>query len=415
MTSIERIVIVGAGLAGARAAETLRKDGYDGAITLLGDEPERPYIRPPLTKDYLRSESEREAVYVHPAGFYEEHRIDLRPGTVVGSIEPVARAVVLGDGQRLGFDRLLVATGAAPKALPVPGADLPGVLGLRTLADADAIRAGAQDAERIVVIGAGWIGSEAAASLRTLGRSVTLISPDKLPLARVLGREIGGVYRDLHLERGVDLRLGTSVERVVGSDRVEAVITSTGERIAADLVVVGIGVMPRTELARAAGLAVGDGIEVGATLESSVPGIFAAGDVASAVHPFYQRRLRSEHWANAKFQGSAAARAMLGSTAPYDRLPYFYSDQYDLGMEYRGHASSADSVVIRGSLADRKFVAFWLGNGRVVAGMNANVWDVAKPIERLIRASAEVDPARLADPSVPIDEVAGGLDAAAAA
>jgi 3-phenylpropionate/trans-cinnamate dioxygenase ferredoxin reductase subunit len=414
MTSIERIVVVGAGLAGARAVETLRKDGYDGAITLVGEEPERPYMRPPLTKDYLRGETEREAVYVHPTGFYEEHRIDLRADTVVGSIDIAARAVVLADGERLAFDRLLVATGAAPRALEVPGAELPGVFGLRTLADADAIRAALGSAASIVVIGAGWIGNEVAASLRMLGRSVTLIAPDRLPLERVLGPEIAGVYRDLHVERGVNVRLGERVERVAGSGRVEAVITSTGERIQADLVVVGIGVEPRSELARAAGLAVRDGIEVGATLESSVPGIFAAGDVASAVHPFYGRRLRSEHWANAKFQGAAAARAMLGGTAAYDRLPYFYSDQFDLGMEYRGHASSSDSVIVRGSLRDRKFIAFWLRDGRVVAAMNANLWEVGKPIEQLIRSGVVVDPARLADPAVPIDEVAS-LDTAAAA
>jgi 3-phenylpropionate/trans-cinnamate dioxygenase ferredoxin reductase subunit len=239
-----------------------------------------------------------------------------------------------------------------------------------------------------------------------LDRKVVLIAPEVVPLARVLGPEVGEVYRDLHLERGVDWRPGSSVRRIIGTDRVQAVETSAGERIPADLVVVGVGVQPQTELAVSAGLTVGDGIEVSDTLMTSAPGIYAAGDVASAWHPFYERPLRIEHWANAKFQGTAAGRSILGDTTPYDRIPYFYSDQYDLGMEYTGWASPSDRLVVRGSLADRQFVAFWLAEGRVVAGMNANVWDVAKPIERLIRSRAVVDPDALADSSVKIDELA---------
>jgi 3-phenylpropionate/trans-cinnamate dioxygenase ferredoxin reductase subunit len=278
---------------------------------------------------------------------------------------------------------------------------------LRTGADADAIHAAATDADRIVVIGAGWIGSEVAASLRMLGRTVVLIAPDAVPLERVLGSEVGAVYRDLHLEHGVDWRPGTTVRRISGIDRVREVETSTGERIEADLVIAGIGIQPRMELAVEAGLAVGDGIEASATLETSVPGIFAAGDVASAWHPFYERRVRTEHWANAKFQGAAAGRSMLGGTAPYDRIPYFYSDQYELGMEYTGWATASDRLVVRGSLADRQFIAFWVRDGRVVAGMNANIWDVAKPIERLIRSRAIVEQEALADASLPIDHLAG--------
>ncbi len=407
MSSIDRVVIVGAGLAGARAAEALRKDSYDGTITLLGEEPERPYLRPPLSKEYLRGEGDRNAVYVHPEAFYAEHAIELRPSTPVRAIEAASREIVLADGSRLAFDRLLLATGARPRRLPVPGAELPGSVSLRTLADADGLRAMAAEAERIVVVGAGWIGSEVAASLRMLGRHVTLVGPEAVPLERVLGPEIGGVYRDLHAEHGVELRLGTTVSRINGRERVKAVVTAAGERLAADLVVVGIGVEPRTELAVAAGLDVGDGIEVSAALETSVPGIFAVGDVASAWHPFYGRRLRSEHWATAKFQGAAAGRAMLGTADPYDRIPYFYSDQYDLGMEYTGRADVTDRLVVRGSLADREFVAFWLDGGRVVAGMNANVWNVAKPIERLIRSRANVDVAALVDPAIPLEELAG--------
>ena len=405
MSSIERIVIIGAGLAGARAAEALRRDGFAGSITLVGEEPFRPYLRPPLSKDYLRAESDREKVYIHPETFYAEQRIDLRTGSAARAIDVGSGEVVLDDGDRLPFDRLLIATGARPRQLRIPGADLPGVVTFRTLADADKLREAAAEAERIVVIGTGWIGSEVSASLRMLGRNVVLIGSDAVPLERVLGPEIGGVYRDLHLENGVAFRPGTSVARIIGTDRVQGVETGAGERIAADLVVAGIGVEPRTELARAAGLAVGDGIEVSATLETSVPGIFAAGDVAAAWHPFYDRRLRTEHWANAKFQGAAAGPLMLGANAPYDRIPYFYSDQYDLGMEYTGRAEPGDRLVVRGSLTDREFVAFWTRDGRVVAGMNANIWDVAKPIELLIRSRAVVDPAVLADPSIPIEEV----------
>jgi 3-phenylpropionate/trans-cinnamate dioxygenase ferredoxin reductase subunit len=405
MSSIERIVIVGAGLAGARAAEGLRTAGYDGSIVLLGAEPERPYLRPPLSKEYLRGDKPRDKVYVHPEPFYVEQRIDLETSAAVRSIAPTERMVHLADGRRLPFDRLLIATGAEPRTLSVPGADLPGVMRLRTMADADALRAAAASAERIVVIGAGWIGSEVAASLRMLDRQVTIVAPQTVPLEPVLGPEIGGVYRDVHLEHGVELRLGVSVTGIVGTDRVRAVETGSGERIPADLVVVGVGVVPRANLAAEAGLAVGDGIEVGATLETSQPGIFAVGDVASAWHPFYDRRLRSEHWANAKFGGSAVAPLMLGDSTPFDRIPYFYSDQYELGMEYSGFARGTDRLVVRGSLADRTFIAFWLDDDRVVAGMNANIWDVAKPIEALIRARAVVDPALLADPSVPLDEL----------
>jgi 3-phenylpropionate/trans-cinnamate dioxygenase ferredoxin reductase subunit len=406
MSSIERIVIVGAGLAGARAAEALRKDGYEGAITLLGDEAERPYLRPPLSKEFLRGEADREKIFVHPAGFYTEHRIDLRRSTAARAILPESRQVLLGNDERLAFDRLLVATGARPRKLRVPGAELSGVMTLRTVADADAIRAAAVDGARIVVIGAGWIGSEVAASLRMLGRNVTLISRDDVPLERVLGPEIGGVYRDLHLEHGVHWRSRTTVQRLMGTDRVQGVETSTGERIPADLVVAGIGAQPRTVLAAGTGLSVADGIEVSARLETSVPGIFAAGDVAAAWHPFYGRRLRTEHWANARFQGSAVAASMLGGRGSFDRIPYFYSDQYDLGMEYTGLASTSNQLVVRGSLADRQFVAFWLNEGRVVAGMNANVREEAKPIERLIRSRALVDTGALADPSIAIDELA---------
>ncbi|MEO8207611.1 MAG: FAD-dependent oxidoreductase [Chloroflexota bacterium] len=407
MSSIERIVIVGAGLAGARAAEALRKAGYEGTVTLLGEEPVRPYLRPPLSKDYLYGKAELEQVYLHPEAFYAEQRIDLRSSTEVLAIDPAAHEVMLSDDARLPFDRLLIATGVRPRTIPLPGVHLPGVMSLRTLADADALRAAAVEAERIVVVGAGWIGSEVAASLRMMDRRVAVLAPGAIPLQRVLGPEIGGFYRDLHHEHGVEFHLGTSLAQIVGKDRVEAVETTGGERIAADLVVVGVGAEPRIELASAAGLSIGDGIEVNAMLETSVPGIYAAGDVASAWHPFYGRRMRSEHWANARFQGSAAGSLMLGAGEPFDRIPYFYSDQYDVAMEYTGHATSSDQLVVRGSLADREFIAFWLAQGRVVAGMNVNVKKVAKSIDRLVRSRAIVDIAALSDPATSLDEISG--------
>jgi 3-phenylpropionate/trans-cinnamate dioxygenase ferredoxin reductase subunit len=409
MTSIDRIVIVGAGLAGAKAAEGLRKAGFDGSLSLIGDEAPRPYLRPPLSKDYLRGEKPVDGVFVHPAEYYDENRIDVRGSTTATAIDPTARGVTLDDGTTVSFDRLLIATGAAPRRLPVPGAELPGVHSFRTLADADALRDAVRDAERIAVIGAGWIGSEVAASLRSLGRNVVLIAPDAVPLERVLGPTIGGVYGDLHRDHGVELRLGTGVARIVGTDRVEAVETTAGDRSPVDLVVVGIGVTPRTALASGAGLSVGDGIEVSATLETSVPGIFAAGDVASAWHPFYGRRVRTEHWANARFGGAAAARSLLGGTEPYERIPYFYSDQYDVSMEYTGHATASDELVVRGSLTERSFVAFWLRGDVVVAGMNVNVPDVAKPIERMIRSRRPVDRRDLTDASLPLEDIGANV------
>jgi 3-phenylpropionate/trans-cinnamate dioxygenase ferredoxin reductase subunit len=404
MQSIDRIVIVGAGVAGGRAAESLRKAGYEGAITLLGEEPERPYSRPPLSKGYFRGEKERSTVYLHPEGFYTDNRIDLRPGTAVAAIDAATRAVVLADGSRIGFDRLLLATGARPRSLPVPGADLPGVLVLRTLADADTIRTQVAQAERVVVVGASWIGCEVAASLRTLDRPVTMVAPGRVPLARVVGPEIGAVYRDLHAEHGVELRLGSRVARITGAGRADGVELESGERLRADLVITGVGVTPRTDLADAAGLAVGDGIEVDATLETSAPGIFAAGDVASAWHPFYGRRVRFEHIANARLQGLAAGPLLLGRGSPFEALPSFYSDQYGISLQYTGLADpGATQLVVRGRLADRRFTGFFLDHGRIAAAISVGKPDPALDIEELIRSRATVDPSVLADESTPVE------------
>ena len=410
MSTKPTFVIVGAGLAGAKAAETLRAEGFDGRLLLLGEEAERPYERPPLSKAYLRGETDSDSLYVHQEGFYAAHDIELRPSTPVRSIAPAARQLELAGGERIGYQRLLLATGATARRLPLPGAELDGVHYLRSRHDADTLATAAATATHVAVVGTGWIGSEAAASLRQLGRDVTLVGPDPTPLARVLGPEIGRVYQDLHTDHGVRLALGTRVAGFRGHGRVEAVITDTGRIIDCDLVLIGAGAAPRTELAEAAGLPVGNGVLVNEQLEAvGAAGIYAAGDVAAAWHPRYHTHLHIEHWANALNQGPAAAGNMLGASIAYARLPYFYSDQYDLGMEYSGLATDWDRVVVRGDLAIREFVAFWLKDQRVIAGMNANVWDVVEPIQALIRSGRPIDPERLADPDVSLDAVAGEL------
>jgi 3-phenylpropionate/trans-cinnamate dioxygenase ferredoxin reductase component len=401
-------VIVGAGLAGAKAAERLRAEGFGGRLLLLGEEAERPYDRPPLSKAYLRGETDPNSLQVHQDGFYAAHDIELRPATRVRSIDPATRQLELASGQRIGYQRLLLATGAAPRRLALPGAELDGVRYLRTRSDADALAAAAARAEHVVVVGTGWIGSEAAASLRQLGREVTLVGPGTAPLARVLGPQVAGVYRDLHADHGVQLVLGTRVAGFRGHRQVEAVVTGDGRTIACDLVLVGAGATPRTELAEAAGLPVRDGVLVNEQLQAvGAAGVYAAGDVAAAWHPRYQRYLHVEHWANARNQGPAAAGSMLGIPTAYARLPYLYSDQYDLGMEYSGLAATWDRVVVRGDLATRAFIAFWLKDQRVVAGMNANVWEVVDAIQALIRDGRPVDPERLANPSIPLHQVTG--------
>jgi 3-phenylpropionate/trans-cinnamate dioxygenase ferredoxin reductase component len=408
MPTMSTFAIVGAGLAGAKAAETLRAEGFDGRLVLLGEEAERPYHRPPLSKTYLRGEADRDSLYAHDASFYAAHGIELHTSARVSSIDPAGRQLRLASGERLGYQRLLLATGAAPRRLRLPGADLDGVYHLRNRRDADRLATAVGRAERVVVVGTGWSGCEVAASVRQLGRDVTLVGPDAVPLARVLGPEIGCFYRDVHAEHGVRLELGTCVDAFRGDGHVEAVVTGDGRTLPCDLVLVGIGATPRTELAEAAGLALGDGVLVDEWLETIAPGIYAAGDVAAAWHPYLQTRLRIRHWATALHQGPIAACSMLGRITRYERLPYFFSDQYDVGMEYSGLANAGDRLVIRGDLATRQFVAFWVRQQRVVAGMNVNIGDVAESIQTLICGGREVDLARLADPDIPIGELAKG-------
>jgi 3-phenylpropionate/trans-cinnamate dioxygenase ferredoxin reductase component len=405
MPDPETHVIVGAALAGAKAAEALRAEGFEGRIVLVGDEPELPYERPPLSKDYLRGESQRDAARVHPEAFYDDNDIELRTATTVERIETSVREAWLSTGERIAYDRLVLATGAEPRRLPVAGAELDGVHYLRDLADADAIAARLRGGGAAVIVGGGWIGAEVAASARQSGVDVTLVEQAALPLERVLGAELGRVYADLHREHGVELLTGVGVSGFEGAGRVERVTLADGRRLETDLVVAGLGVLPRTELAVQAGVAVDDGVLVDERLETSEPGIFAIGDVANAFHPFYGRRLRVEHWANALHQPETAARAMLGKPAAYERLPYFFSDQYDVGMEYSGFTSGGEQVVFRGDPSTREFIAFWLRDGVVAAGMNVNVWDVVDPIQDLIRSRRPVDAARLRDPEVPLEEL----------
>ena len=408
MPTDQTIVIVGASLAGAKAAETLREEGFDGQVILLGAEPERPYERPPLSKDYLRRET-ADKPYVHDEGFYGENDIDLRTSTEVESIDPEASEVVIAGGERIGFDRLLLTTGAEPRRLDVPGSDLDGILYLRSVADSDAIAERIEGGGRLVTIGAGWIGAEVAASARTRGCDVTVLEMSSVPLERVLGPELGAVYRDIHTDHGVELLTDTALEAFEGSRSVESVRTGDGRSIGADFVVVGVGVTPRTKLAEHAGLEISNGVVATERLETSAAGIYVAGDLANALHPLYGERIRVEHWANALNQGPAAARNMLGKDAPYDNVPYFFSDQYDVGMEYAGYATDWDEVVFRGDVDAREFVAFWLRDGRVLAGMNVNVWDVTDDIQELIRSKATIDRDRLTDTDVPLNELAASV------
>ena len=411
MTTDQTIVIVGASLAGARAAQTLREEGFGGPVTLIGEEDETPYERPPLSKDYLMGKHGREKLYVQPREWYGEHDVDLRLGTRVTDLDPAAREIVLAGGQRIGYSRLLLATGSSPRRLSVPGADLGGVLYLRYVGDSDRIKAAFENAPRVAVIGAGWIGLETAAAARAAGAEVTVLEMAELPLLRVLGREVAQVFARLHDQNGVDLRCGVQVAEITvgGQGTAGGVRLADGTQIDADVVIAGIGITPNVELAAAAGLAVDNGVVTDERLRTSDPDVFAAGDVANAFHPLLGKHIRVEHWANARHQPVAAAKAMLGQDASYDRVPYFYTDQYDLGMEYAGYVEPGgyEEVVFRGDVPGREFIAFWLGDdGRVLAGMNVNIWDVNEAIGALVRSGKPVSKDALRDASIPLESLA---------
>jgi 3-phenylpropionate/trans-cinnamate dioxygenase ferredoxin reductase component len=405
MAGTGSFVIVGGGLAAAKAAEGLRDNGFEGRLVVAGDEHHLPYERPPLSKGYLMGAEELESAFVKPPEWYDEHEVDLRLGARVTSLDLSSRTVTTG-GERLRFDKLLLATGSSPRRLPIVDAIGAPVAYLRTIEDSDRIKDALKPWRHLLVVGGGWIGLEVAAAARSAGAEVVVVESLERPLLRVLGPEVAEVFATLHESHGVDLRTSTSVASVERRDERGVVHLDDGTRVEADLVVVGVGVSPNTGLAEAAELEIEDGVVVDAQLRTGHPDVFAAGDVANAYHPLLGRHLRVEHWDNAIGQGLTVARNMLGAGEPYERLPYFFTDQYDLGMEYVGSVGPEgyDEVVLRGDVPGRVFTAFWVREGRVVAGMHVNDWDAIEPV-RAVVAAVNVDLERLRDPEVPLTEL----------
>jgi 3-phenylpropionate/trans-cinnamate dioxygenase ferredoxin reductase subunit len=399
-------VIVGGGLAAARAAQGMRNEGFDGRIVLVAAEDHEPYIRPPLSKDYLQGAADLDTVFVHPNSWYSEQEIEVLRGRTASAFSPADHTVTLADGGVLHYARLLLATGAAARRYPSPGGDLAGVHHLRTLEDSERLRDALKvGTSRVVIVGAGWIGLEVASAARHYGNQVTVLGRESVTLNLILGEEVGAVFGDLHRANGVDLRMSTAVSDLVGDDdrgMVTGVRLVTGEVVPADVVVIGIGAVPNTGLAADAGLEVDNGIVTDAAFRTSAADVYAVGDVARVFHPVLGHPIRVEHWANAEKAGAAAGRSMAGAAVSYDAIPYFYTDQFDVGMEYSGYADLVTDaeVVIRGDLAARRFVAFWVADSRVVAGMNVNVWDVNDSVQELIRSRVPVDIGRLADESI---------------
>ncbi|WP_328998382.1 FAD-dependent oxidoreductase [Kribbella sp. NBC_00709] len=414
MADAEQIVIVGASLAGATAAETLRGEGWNGGIVLIGSEQSLPYERPPLSKDVLLAKKGTESAQLHDQQWYDDNHIDLRLGATVTAIDPAAHTVTLDEGSQVSYSKLLIATGSRVRKLDVPGADLEGVHYLRTAEEAQSLTDAYAAKPRVVVVGAGWIGLEAASAARERGCEVTVVEPQSTALASVLGEEVGEVFAEFHRQHGVQFRFGTGVEGFEGAGKVTGVRLSGGEVLPADLVVVGVGVRPNTELAEAAGIEVatpdnGSGIVTGPDLRSSVADVYAAGDVVRWDHPLYGRPVRVEHWQNAKDTGKTAAKAMLGQDVAHDAIPYFFTDQFDLGMEYAGDIPHGASyhVVFRGDPKSGAYLVFWLADdNHVLAGMHVNLWDTGlDAVRELIRSGKQVDPARLADTSIELSEV----------
>jgi 3-phenylpropionate/trans-cinnamate dioxygenase ferredoxin reductase component len=411
MTDSRVFAIVGASLAGAKAAESLRDNEFTGRIVLIGEETERPYERPPLSKGYLLGNEPRDKAFVHDASWYRQHEVELLLGVRATNLDVTSHTLTLDGFEPLRYDKLLLATGSRVRRLDVPGADLHGVRYLRILPEADALVEAARQVRRVVVVGAGWIGLETTAAFRTHGAEVTVVEIDQAPLRRVLGDEVAAIFAGLHREHGVEGRFGVGVaEFRGGTGQLTSVVLSDGTELPADLAIIGVGITPAIELAEAAGLAVDNGIATDAGLRTSDPDVYAAGDVAAFVHPLLGKRIRVEHWSNALNGGKAVARAMLGEPLSYDRIPYFYTDQYDLGMEYAGYVEPGgyDQVVFRGDVEGREFIAFWVRDGRVLAGMNVNVWDVQDQIQALVRAGLAgraVDLTGLADSKTPLTDL----------
>jgi len=414
MTAAEPIVIIGASLAGATAAKTLREEGWSGGIVLIGSETELPYERPPLSKDVLLAKKGPESAQLHDQQWYDDNSVELRLGTTATAIDSAAHTVTLDDGSTQAYSKLLIATGSRVRRLDVPGGELPGVHYLRTAAESQALTDAYAAKPRVVVVGAGWIGLEAASAAKERGCEVTVVEPQSTALASVMGEEVGELYAEFHRQHGVVFRFGTTVEGFEGTDQVTGVRISGGEVLPADLVVVGVGVQPNAELAAEAGIEVatreaGSGIVTGPDLRTSAEDVYAAGDVARWDHPSLGRPIRVEHWQNAKDSGTTAAKAMLGQEVAHDAVPYFFTDQFDLGMEYVGDVPRGTSyqVVLRGDPKSGAYFAFWLDDDRhVLAGMHVNMWDDGVGgVRDLIQSGKQVDPARLADPSIALADV----------
>ncbi len=393
-------VIVGANLAGGRAAEALRKNGFDGRIILIGGEPDAPYERPPLSKEYLRAEQEKSKLFILSADFYRTNQIELRLGYWAEGLDVKEKSIRLDDGEEVHYDKLLLTTGAKVRRLDVPGSDLEGIYYLRTIADAEAIGAELQPGRRCVVIGAGFIGAEVAASARESGLEVTIIEILPVPMSRVLGDEMGTIYGDIHRDHGVDLRLNEGVERFEGNKRVERVVGSSGAIFDCDFVVVGVGVIPETALVEGTDIEVNNGIVVNEYCETSVPDVYAAGDVANFPNPILGQRVRLEHWQNAQNQGIAAAKNMMGIKEVFSEVPWFWSDQYDLNMQLIGHPHHWDKLVFRGSVPDRQFTAFFVKDGKMQAALAVNRPMDIRPCREIIQAGQPVDVEKLQDEAV---------------
>jgi 3-phenylpropionate/trans-cinnamate dioxygenase ferredoxin reductase component len=375
---------------------------------LFAAEEHLPYERPPLSKEYLAGKKGLGDFTVDSSAWYRDHHIELQLGTEVSAIDPKARTISLPDGSTAHYDKLLLATGSQPRRPPIPGADADGVHYLRTVDDADALNAVLVDGSSLAVVGGGWIGLEVAANARDRGVNVTIVEMAELPLMAALGRELGEVFANLHRERGVDLRLGATVAEVTTeAGKATGLKLGDGSTVDADTVLIAVGAAPNTALAEQAGLDLGDGgVLVDSSLRTSDPDIFAVGDIAAAEHPLFGTRIRTEHWANALKQPAVAAAGMLGKSEEYTELPYFFTDQYDLGMEYVGHAPHYEKVVFRGDVDTREFTAFWLdADDRVLAGMNVNIWEGLDDIKALIKTRKPVDPEALADPGRALDTV----------
>jgi 3-phenylpropionate/trans-cinnamate dioxygenase ferredoxin reductase subunit len=394
--------IIGGGLAAAEAARTLRSEGYAGALVVVAEEPMLPYERPPLTKAYLRGEVGPETLLAQPAPFYETAGIEVRTGARAIELDVAGRTIGLADGSRIPFDKVLLATGATAARPALEGVEAPWVHLIRTAADADRLRLAAGEASTAVVAGGGWIAAEAAASLRQMGLDVTLVVPGAEVLERHLGIEAGQVFSELHEHNGVHLERASRVRSLGNRAGRHDVRLEDGRVITTDLVVLGLGAAPAVDLARAGGLEAGDGILVDGQLRTSAEGVFAAGDVASAWNPRYAERVRSEHWDNARRQGRTAARNMLGGGEVYDRVPYFFSDQFDLGMELVGRPGIGTEQLVRHESTGT--VVLWTRRGGVVAGMHTNLRDSKKAIDRLVTAGGEIDATAFRDPSVPLSE-----------